>query len=130
MNTQENQQTSLQIVFHNLQPSASLEAEIRKRVAKLEKLYGRLTSCRVSVEARHQQHRPATGFEVHIEITAPGGTIVVSEEPHHVSERHRKPTPRNAVHDAFKIAEKRLKAFKTQRNEARPEPPEQPEFSR
>ena len=44
-------QEPLEIAFHNLEPSASLEADIRDRFSKLEKLYERLTSCRVSVEA-------------------------------------------------------------------------------
>ena len=120
----------LQIVFHNMKPSPALAADIRKRVAKLEKLYGRLTSCRVSVEALHRQHRTGNVHEVHIEIDAPGGRIVVSHEPHRVSERHRKPTARNSIHDAFKTAEERLKEFKDQRKEARPEPPLHPDVSR
>jgi ribosome-associated translation inhibitor RaiA len=121
---------SLKIVFHNMRPSAALAAEIRKRVAKLEKLYGRLTGCRVSVEALHRQHRTGNVHEVHIEIDAPGRRIVVSHEPHHLSERHRKPTARNSIHDAFKTAEERLKEFKAQRNKARPEPPLRPNVSR
>ena len=126
----EPEETPLQIVFHHIEPSPALEAEIKKRVAKLEKLYGRLTSCRVSVEALHQQHRTGNVYEVHIEIAAPGRLIVVSEEPHHVDERHRKPTPRNAIHDAFKTAEKRLKEFKAQRNDARPDPPRTADVNR
>ena len=127
----ENQKTEppLKIVFHNMEPSAALEADIAKRVAKLEKLYGRLISCRVSVELRHRQHRKGNVPEVHIDIAAPGGFIVVSQE-NHISERHRKPTARDAIHDAFKIAEKRLKEFKAQRKQARPEPPLHPDVSR
>ena len=107
----------LKIVFHNMKPSPALAGDIRKRVAKLEKLYGRLTSCRVSVEARHRQHRTGNVYEVHIEMIAPRRRpIGVSHEPHHVSERHRKPTARNAIHDAFKTAEERLKAFKAHRS--------------
>ena len=121
---------SLQIVFHNMKPSPALAVEIRKRVAKLEKLYGRLISCRVSVEALHRQHRTGNVHEVHIEIDAPGGRIVVSHEPHHISERHRKPTARASIHDAFKTAEEQLKDFKAQRKEARPEPPLAPDVSR
>jgi ribosome-associated translation inhibitor RaiA len=121
---------SLQIVFHNMKPSPALAADIRKRVAKLEKLYGRLTSCRVSVEALHRQHRTGNVHEVHIEIEAPGGRIVVSHQPHHISERHRKPTARASIHDAFKTAEQQLKDFKAQRKEARPEPPLAPDVSR
>ncbi len=127
MEDQANQETPLKIVFHNMEPSAALEADITKRVAKLEKLYGRLISCRVAVEALHRQHRTGNVPEVHIEIVAPGGTIVVSHEPHQFAERHRKPTVRNAIHDAFKTAEKRLKEFKAQRKEARPEPPLYPD---
>jgi ribosome-associated translation inhibitor RaiA len=120
----------LNIVFHNMKPSPALAADIRKRVAKLEKLYGRLTSCRVSVEALHRQHRKGNVHEVHIEIEAPRRRLVVSHEPHRFSERHRKPTARNSIHDAFKTAEERLKEFKTQRKKARPEPPLHPDVSR
>ena len=121
---------SLQIVFHNMRPSPALAADIKKRVAKLEKLFGRLTSCRVSVEALHRQHRTGNVHEVHIEIEAPGRKIVVSHEPHHMSERHRKPSARNSIHDAFKTAESQLKEFKAQRSEARPEPPLHPDVRR
>ena len=109
---------TLKIVFHNMEPSAGLTAEIKKRFAKLEKLHGRVTACRVSVEELHRQHRTGNVHEVHIEIDVPGQLIVVSHEPHHVSERHRKPTPRSMIHDAFKTAEQRLKAFKAQRTGA------------
>ena len=121
---------SLQIVFHNMKSSPTLAADIRKRVAKLEKLYGRLTSCRVSVEALHKQHRTGNVHDVHIEIEAPGKRIVISHQPHHMSERHRKPTARNSIHDAFKTAEQQLKDFKAQRKDARPEPPLAPDVSR
>ena len=71
-------ETSLNIVFHNMKPSPALAADIRKRIAKLEKLYGRLTACRVSVEALHRQHRTGNVLEVHIEIDVPGQNIIVS----------------------------------------------------
>ena len=45
---------SLEIVFHQLEPSAAVEAAIRERFAKLEKRYDRVTACRVS-------SRPCTG---------------------------------------------------------------------
>jgi hypothetical protein len=64
---------------------------------------------------------------VHIEIDAPGRRIVVSHVPHHVTERHRKPSPRDSIHDAFKTAEAQLKEFKDQRKQARPKPPLSPE---
>jgi hypothetical protein len=84
----------------------------------------------VSVEALHQQHRTGNVHDVHIEIDAPGRRIVVSHQPHHISERHRKPTARNSIHDAFKTAEQQLKDFKAQRKDARPEPPVAPDVPR
>ena len=43
--------TPLEIAFHNLSSSPALEEDIRKRVARLEKLYPRLAGCRVAIEA-------------------------------------------------------------------------------
>src|SRR6185295_8039259 len=65
-------ETPLEITFHNLPSSPAIEADIEKRVAKLEKLYGNLISCRVSVESPHNQHRTGNTYEVHIEMHLPG----------------------------------------------------------
>jgi len=101
----------LEITFHNMSTSLSLSADIRKRVAKLEKFYGRLISCRVSIEARSKQHRKGNVYEVHVEMHAPHGHLVVSREPHHVKERHARPDVRASVRDAFKAAEDQLREF-------------------
>jgi ribosome-associated translation inhibitor RaiA len=101
----------LEITFHNMRTSQNLSADIRKRVAKLEKFYGRLISCRVSIEARSKQHRKGNVYEVHVEMHAPHGHLVVSREPHHVKERHARPDVRASVRDAFKAAEEQLRAF-------------------
>lgn len=101
----------LEITFHNMAASKSLSDDIRKRVAKLEKFYGRLISCRVSIEARGKQHRKGNVYEVHVEMHAPHGHLVVSREPHHVKERHARPDVRASVRDAFKAAEEQLRAF-------------------
>ncbi len=102
----------LEIAFHNVEPSDTLEAEIRERFAKLEKLYDRLTSCRVSVEGLHKQHRTGNVYEVHIELRVPGEDVVVSREPHHARERYTDPDVNVALRDAFKTAERRLTEFK------------------
>ena len=101
----------LEITFHNMPTSQSLSADIRKRVAKLEKFYCRLISCRVSIEARSKQHRKGNVYEVHVEMHAPHGRLVVSREPHHVKERYARPDVRASVRDAFKAAEEQLRAF-------------------
>jgi cold shock CspA family protein/ribosome-associated translation inhibitor RaiA len=104
----------LEIAFHNLTPSAWIESDIRGRVRKLEKIYGRLVRCRVSVEALHRQHRTGNVYEVHIEMHAPNGKLVVSREPHHARDRYARPNIRTSIREAFDAAATQLKRFKEQ----------------
>ena len=114
----------LEITFHNMAASPSLSADIRKRVAKLEKFYGRLISCRVSIEARSKQHRKGNVYEVHVDMHAPHGHLVVSREPHHVKDRYARPDVRVSVREAFKAAEEQLRAFgDIQHGEVKPHVP-------
>jgi len=108
-------ETPLEITFHNMPSSKRIEADIRKRVAKLDKLYGRLISCRVSVELRSKRHRTGNVYEVHVELLAPRGLLVVSREPHHVKERHAHADVLTSVRDAFNAAEARLVEYKKKR---------------
>ena len=105
-----------EITFHNMRSSDTLKADILKRIAKLEKFYGRLISCRVSIEARTRQHRTGNLYAVHIEMQAPGGYLVVSRDPHHIKERHAIPDVRASIHDAFEAAEAQLRSFGKKRH--------------
>jgi cold shock CspA family protein len=107
-------QKPLEITFHNLPSSEWAEAAIRDHVVKLEKLYPRLIGCRVSVEALHKQHRPGNVYEVHVELSLPGGELVVSREPHRPKEKHAEPKLRASLRDAFAAAERRLLDYKRQ----------------
>ena len=101
----------LEIVFHNMKPSPEIEAMIRERLPKLEKVFDRITGCRVSVELPHQRHKQGDVPEVHIELQVPGKTLVVRRE-HRAKQRHRTPTVRAVVHDAFETAATQLKGYK------------------
>ncbi|MXP62564.1 HPF/RaiA family ribosome-associated protein [Roseomonas sp. M0104] len=102
----------LEIAFHNMPSSPSLEAEIRQAVDKLEKRYTHLIGCRVSVEALHQQHQTGNIHEVHITLSVPGRDLAVSREPQRAKERYANPDVRTSMRDAFKAAERQLEAFK------------------
>lgn len=107
----------LEIVFHNVQSSDAVEAAIRERFAKLERLYDRLVSCRVSVEALHRQHRTGNLFEVHIDMLVPGAELVVSKQPQKAKERYANPDVYVSIKEAFDAAERQLKRFKRQKRE-------------
>ena len=109
-------QVPLEIAFHNIESSDWAESEIRARVAKLEKMYDRLISCRVRVDQRANNSNGTIPPVVHIEIGVPGGApIVVSHEPDHLQRKFQAPDLHNAIHEAFRIAEDRLGDLKTQR---------------
>ncbi len=113
----------LEIRFHNLQSSEAVEAAIRERVTRLERLYERLTSCRVAVEAPHKQHRKGNIYTISIDLGVPGGELVVNREPHKPRERYANPDLYKAIRDAFDAAERQLVAYKgRQRGEIKPHP--------
>lgn len=103
----------LDITFHNLDSSPSVEAEIRRHVEKLDKRYsGLLVACRVSVEALHKQHRTGNVFEVHITLSVPGQDLAVSRQPQKAKERYANPDIHTSIRDAFDAAERQLESFK------------------
>lgn len=104
--------TPLEIVFHNTASSPEVEAEIREHVHRLERRFGHLTGCRVSVELLHRQHRTGNRYEVHIEPRVPGGELAVTREPHRAAEKYAQPTLHQSLRDAFKAAERRLLEYK------------------
>src|SRR5215813_2468006 len=110
-------QVPLEIGFDNIDRSAWAESEIRTRVAKLEKLYDRLVSCRVRVAQRANNSNGTIPPVVHIELGIPGRpAIVVAHEPDRLQRKFQTPDLHNAIHEAFRIAEDQLAEFKTMRD--------------
>jgi ribosome-associated translation inhibitor RaiA/cold shock CspA family protein len=110
-------QVPLEIAFHHIESSDWAEQEIRTRVADLERLYGRLTSCRVRVDQRAKDVTGTIPPVVHIELGIPGrGELVVSHEPEHLLRKYRHPDLRRAINEAFRIAERQLRDLKQQRD--------------
>jgi cold shock CspA family protein/ribosome-associated translation inhibitor RaiA len=110
-------QVPLEIAFHNLESSAWAEQEIRARVADLERLYDRLTSCRIRIDQRANNSTGTIPPVVHIELGIPGRKdLVVSHEPEHLQRKFQRPDLHNAINEAFRIAERRLLDLKEQRD--------------
>ncbi len=102
----------LDIAFHNIDASESLEETIRAHVERLDERFPHLIGCRVSVEAPHHQHQTGNEVSVHITLAVPGRDLVVSHAPHKSREHRRHPDARSAVKDAFRAAERQLETFK------------------
>jgi cold shock CspA family protein/ribosome-associated translation inhibitor RaiA len=102
----------LEIAFHDVTPSPAIEAEVRKHVDKLERRFGRLIGCRVSIEKPHRQLRKGNVFAVHITLSLPGRDLAISRQPHKAKERYANPDIHASIREAFDAAEAQLEAFK------------------
>lgn len=71
----------LQVTFRNMPASETIESNIREKAAKLESLYGQIMSCRVIVEAPHRHHHKGKAYQVRIDLTVPGGELVINRAP-------------------------------------------------
>lgn len=75
-------QTPLQIRWHNVDPSDAIAAHVREEAARLERFWDRITGCAVTLEAPSRHHRQSGAqFRVRIELSVPGGKLVVSRDP-------------------------------------------------
>jgi cold shock CspA family protein len=80
-------QIPLQITFKNMAPSEAIEAHIREAAQKLESFYERIMGCRVLVETPHHHHRNGKQYHVRIDITVPGGEVVIKRAPRLITDR-------------------------------------------
>lgn len=95
----------LHITFRGIDSSESVEAQIRKRAADLEQVWDRITSCRVVIEPTNRTHRHGNIYRVHVDLSVPGGTVVVNRDP---GENHAHEDAHVAVRDAFDAVRRRL----------------------
>jgi cold shock CspA family protein/ribosome-associated translation inhibitor RaiA len=119
-------QLPVEITLRHVPCAHLIEADIRQRVARLDRYYDRIMSCRVLVERTHRHHVDGTHFHVRIDLGVPGGEIIVSRASslHRTAqdidqERERKQNEvdpvhkyaRVAVREAFDIARRRLQDY-------------------
>ena len=74
-------QLPIQITFRGIPHSDAIEAYIRQRAAKLDTFSGRITGCHVAIEAPHHHQHTGRHFRVGIDLSVPGGEVVVSHSP-------------------------------------------------
>jgi ribosome-associated translation inhibitor RaiA len=67
----------VQISYHGLDPSPALNDVIAARAGRLAHLTDRVESLRVAVEAPNHRHRHGQQYRVRLELTLPGGDLIV-----------------------------------------------------
>ena len=111
-------QAPIEIAFHNIEKADWAEDAIRDHVARLEQMFDRLTTCRVRVDQRANNSNNTIPPVVRIELSVPGHRdIVVAHEPDRLQRKFQAPDLRNAINEAFRIAERQLTQYKDQLND-------------
>jgi len=95
----------LQVSFRDIDPSPAVEADIRDKVERLERYFGRIISCRVVVEARHRHRHKGKLYGVRIDLGLPGREIVVNRSG---PQDHAHEDVYVAIRDAFDAAKRQM----------------------
>jgi ribosomal subunit interface protein len=74
-------QTPVKIAYHGLRASEVVSQFVRKKAAKLERYFDRITGCTVALEVPSTHHRHGKHYRVRIELSVPGERLVVGRDP-------------------------------------------------
>lgn len=83
----------LEIKFRNLKFTDWIDADIRRRAAKLDTYCRNIISCRAIVEIPHRHRLHGNRFQVRVELGVPGEEIVVSHAPRRRATERRLEAP-------------------------------------
>lgn len=100
-----------QLSFRGLERSPAIEAKVGERVARLDRYYARIMSCRVMIEAPHRHHHQGKIYHVRVEVTVPGRELVTSRDP---AERQAHDDVYVAIRDAFDAMDRQLEDYARQ----------------
>jgi cold shock CspA family protein/ribosome-associated translation inhibitor RaiA len=124
-------QVPLQITFRNMESSPRIKEWIRAEANRLETFYSQIMGCRVAIEVPHRHHRKGSRYRVRIDLTLPGGELVIKRQPNirdrvkqrgeaQASKSLEVATPnknlRLAIDDAFRVAVRRLQDYARRQN--------------
>ncbi len=94
-----------QLTFRDFPSSPALADLVQRKADKLDEFFNPIVSCRVVIEAPHRHHQHGRHYHVRIDLTVPGGELVVGRDP---VERKMHEDAYAAVEDAFDDAERML----------------------
>jgi ribosomal subunit interface protein len=89
-----------QITFKDIPRSDAVETAILEKVSKLDRHSDRIMGCRIALEAVQQRQHQGKLYTVRIDITVPGGEIVIKRE--------KNEDLYVAIRDAFDAAKRKL----------------------
>ena len=117
-------ETPLQISWEHMDASPFIASRIEREVEKLEKTYGRITSCRVVMEGRSHRHHTGGLYGVRVHLVLPGDReVTASRNP---MEAHEHEDAYVAIRDGFRALRRQLRDHIRERREEAQHPDTQP----
>jgi ribosomal subunit interface protein len=93
----------LDISARDVRVNEQIEELIRDKASKLDRIYDQLIGCRVKIDKPHRSQRNGMTYNVSIDLTVPGGEVIVKRE----SDQDL----RVAIVNSFETAQRRLKEY-------------------
>ncbi len=96
-----------EVSYRNVRPTAAIQSLIDEKVAGLERFYPRIVRCHVTIErpGRHHRRGPGAHFRVRIELSVPGGRLVVGRDPEEAADHE---DAYLAINEAFHAMRRQL----------------------
>ena len=102
----------IRITFKGFSSSPTVEDHVHQRARRLEHHHGRITECRVVLQAPHRHHRQGRLYDVRIDLAVPGGELFVHQG---TQANHAHEDIAVTVRDAFNAMERKLTHFMRKR---------------
>ncbi|MGB8366385.1 MAG: cold shock domain-containing protein [Rhizomicrobium sp.] len=106
-------ETPLKLEIEGFEPSVHLREEIANNIAKLERRFGRITSCRVAIRAPDAHHKMGEPYFVTVWLSLTDHRDVSVKPPPRGLD-HRQGNVIFAVNDAFRRADRQLRDHASQ----------------
>ncbi len=105
---------SPQISYRDVQKTDALESLLTEKIAKLEQVYDKISSCRISIEKVHDHPESGSPYRVRLDITVPENReVVVDKSP---DDNTQYPPLEAIIRDAFDAAVRQLKSLNEQQH--------------
>jgi ribosome-associated translation inhibitor RaiA len=98
--------TQVEVNFHGIEKSDAIEQKVRDKVAKLQRHFERMTSCRVAIEAPQRNPQKPKVYQIKIEIGVPSRQPIVIT--HERTGSHANEELALAIRDAFEAATRKV----------------------
>ncbi len=95
-----------QVIFRNFPLTLALRTAVYQRVLRLQKSYGRILRCTVTVGYPQNRHRVGNRVNVRVSLQLPRGQVITT---HALSPSLAQPSVSVALRDAFASARKQLR---------------------